>query len=153
VTLRDVTSVSICKYPLPEKYAARSSSPRLLSSLQLDGTAAADEIRRIAAAPVGGGPDTPANCAPEVAHGDQAIVLLVRSGAGTAEITMRYAGCVQNGFDDGTTVRTLTKAGVGPLVAGPNRVYDGFAGELRRTTCCCHTTDRLSGSTGVTRLP
>jgi hypothetical protein len=66
-TLRDVTSVSICKYPLPEKYAARSSSPRLLSSLQLDGTAAAEEIRRIAAAPVGGGPDTPANCAPEVA--------------------------------------------------------------------------------------
>jgi hypothetical protein len=128
-TLRDVTSVSVCKYPLPETSSARLSSPRLLSSLRLDGSAAADEIRRIAAAPVGGGPDTPADCAPEVAHGDQVIVLRVRSGTGAAEITMRYAGCVQNGFDDGTTVRTLTKAGVAPLVTGPNRVYGGFSGE------------------------
>ncbi len=64
-----------------------------------------------------------------MAHGDQVIVLLVRSGTGAAEITMRYAGCVQNGFDDGTTVRTLTEAGAGPLVTGPNRVYGGFSGE------------------------
>jgi len=128
-SLRDVTSISVCKYPLPEYDTARLPSPRLLSSLRLDGTAAADEIRRIAAAPAGGGPDTPAYCAPEVAHGDQVIVLLVRSGTGTAEITMRYAGCVQNGFDDGTTVRTLTKAAVAPLVTGPNRVYGGFSGE------------------------
>jgi hypothetical protein len=56
-------------------------------------------------------------------------VLLVRSATGAAEITMRSAGCVQNGFDDGTTVRKLTKAGVGPLVAGPNRVYGGFSGQ------------------------
>jgi hypothetical protein len=104
-TLPDVTSVSVCKYPLPDHSSARLASPRLLSSLRLDGTAAADEIRRIAAAPVGGGLDTPKNCAPDVAHGDQVIVLLVRSAAGAAEITMRYAGCVQNGFDDGTSVR------------------------------------------------
>ncbi|MCU7728374.1 hypothetical protein ODJ79_32085 [Actinoplanes sp. KI2] len=93
----------------------------------MDGVPAADEIRQIAAAPVGGGPDNPADCAPEVAHGDQIIVLLVRSATGTAEVTMRYAGCVQNGFDEGTTVRTLTKASVGPLVTGPNRVYGGFS--------------------------
>jgi len=127
--LRDVTSVSVCKYPLPDGISADPFSPRLLSSLRLDGAAAADEIRRIAAAPVGGGLDTPADCAPEVAHGDQVIVLLVRSATGTAEVTMRYAGCVQNGFDDGTTVRRLTKAGVGPLVTGPNRVYGGFSGQ------------------------
>ena len=128
-TLRDVTSVSVCKYPLPEGVSGRLPSPRLLSSLRLDGAAAADEIRRIVAAPVGGGLDTPADCAPEVAHGDQIIVLLVRSATGPAEITMRYAGCVQNGFDDGTTVRTLTKAAVGPLVGGPNSVYGGYSGQ------------------------
>lgn len=129
-TLRDVTSVSVCKYPLPEGNSAQLSSPRLLSSLRLDGAEAADEIRRIAAPPVGrGGLDTPADCAPEVAHGDEVIVLLVRSATGTAELTMRYAGCVQNGFDDGRTVRRLTKASVGPLVTGPNSVYGGFSGQ------------------------
>jgi hypothetical protein len=127
-TLRQVTSVSVCKYPLPEGTDGRGPAPRLQSGLRLDGAAAADAIRRIAAAPVGGGPDDPADCAPEVAHGDQIILLLVRSAAGTTEVTMRYAGCVQNGFDDGTTVRRLTKAAVGPLVTGPNRVYGGFSG-------------------------
>ncbi|HEX8347791.1 MAG TPA: hypothetical protein VF657_24110 [Actinoplanes sp.] len=127
-TLRDVTSVSVCKYPLPDGSSARLSAPRLLSSLRLDGAAAADEIRQIAAAPIGGGPDTPAGCPPDVAHGDQVIVLRTRSATGSAEVMMRYAGCVQNGFDDGTTVRKLTKAGVGPLVTGPNRVYGGFSG-------------------------
>ncbi|MFI5841433.1 hypothetical protein ACIA8K_17185 [Catenuloplanes sp. NPDC051500] len=128
-TLRDVTSVSVCKYPLPDEGSAQTSSPRLLSSLRLDGAAAADEIRQIAAAPVGRSLDTPADCAPEVAHGGEVIVLLVRSATGTAEVTMRYAGCVQNGFDDGTTVRELTKAGVGPLITGPNRVYGDFSGQ------------------------
>ncbi|WP_282767198.1 hypothetical protein [Actinoplanes sandaracinus] len=42
---------------------------------------------------------------------------------------MRYAGCVQNSFGNGTTVRKLTKTGVGPLVTGPNRVYGGFSGQ------------------------
>jgi hypothetical protein len=132
-TMRGVTSISVCKYPVPDESSARLPAPRLLSSLRLDGAAAADEIRQIAAAPVGGGPDNPADCAPEVAHGDQIIVLLVRSATGTAEVTMRYAGCVQNGFDDGTTVRKLTAAGVGPLVAGPNRVYGGFTGQQEKT--------------------
>lgn len=131
-TLRDVASVSVCKYPLPETGFAEPSPLRLASSLRLDGTAAADEIRRIAAAPVGGGPDNPADCAAEVAHGDEVILLLVRSGTRAAEITMRYSGCVQNGFDDGTTVRTLTEAGVAPLVTGPNRVYGGFSGDTQK---------------------
>ncbi|MFB9445155.1 hypothetical protein Dvina_39360 [Dactylosporangium vinaceum] len=127
-TLRRVTSVAVCKYPLPDGVSAPRSSPRLLSSLRLDGAAAAEEIQRIAAAPVGGGPDNPADCATEVAHGNEIILLLVRSATGTAEVAMRYAGCVQNGFDDGTTVRRLTKPGVRPLVTGPNRVYGGFSG-------------------------
>ncbi|BEL04058.1 hypothetical protein Q0Z83_022490 [Actinoplanes sichuanensis] len=127
--LRDVTSISVCKYPLPDGFSTRSPSPRLLSSLRLDGPAAAEEIRQIAAAPVGHSLDTPADCLPEVAHGDQIILLLVRSATGTSEVTMRYAGCVQNGFDDGTTVRELTKTAVVPLIAGPNRVYGGFSGQ------------------------
>ncbi|MCW2140177.1 hypothetical protein [Actinoplanes cyaneus] len=126
--LHDVTSLSACKYPLPEAGPGRVP-PRLLSGLRLDGAAAADEVRRIAAAPAGSGDlDTPADCLPEAAHGNEIIVLLVRSATGLAEMTMRYAGCVQNGFDDGTTVRRLTKAAVAPLVAGPNRIYGGFSG-------------------------
>ncbi|MEU8611274.1 hypothetical protein AB0C29_25145 [Actinoplanes sp. NPDC048791] len=131
--MRGVTSIAVCKYPVPEVGSARSPAPRLLSSLRLDGAAAVAEIRQIAAAPVGGGPDNPADCVPEVAHGDEIILLLVQSATGKAEVTMRYAGCIQNGFDDGTTVHKLTPGGVGPLIAGPNRVYGGFSGHQEKT--------------------
>jgi hypothetical protein len=120
-SLRDVSSVSACKYELAG--GPGSSSPRLVSALRLDGSAAARAVREIAKAPVGAGPNAPQTCLPEVSYGDEAIVLLVRSAAGPTEVLLRYAGCDHNGFDDGVSGRTLTAAAVAPLVAGPNAVF------------------------------
>nr|BFE60420.1 hypothetical protein GCM10020063_049460 [Dactylosporangium thailandense] len=124
-SLRDVASVSACKYEVAE--GTGNSSPRLVSSLRLDGSAAAGAVREIAKAPAGGGPNAPQTCSPEVSYGNEAIVLLVRSAAGPTEILLRYSGCDHNGFDDGVSVRTLTAAAVAPLVAGPNVVFN-FSG-------------------------
>jgi hypothetical protein len=122
--LRDVTAVSACKYELRDPSYAAQPQPWLVSSLRLNGAAADRAIAQIAQAPVGGGPDRPNNCVPEVAHGEgeDVIVLRVRSAAGPTEIMLRYAGCVGNGFDDGIHLRRLTTAAVAPFVAGPNTV-------------------------------
>jgi hypothetical protein len=122
--LRTVTTVSACKYELGDPSRAGDPQPWLVSSLRIDGAAAARAIGRIARAPAGGGPDRPGNCVPEVAHGEgeDLIVLRVRSEAGQTEIMLRYAGCVGNGFDDGTRVRQLTRVAVAPFTAGPNAV-------------------------------
>ncbi|MER7283607.1 hypothetical protein ABT369_55225 [Dactylosporangium sp. NPDC000244] len=124
-SLRDAASVSACKYEVAG--GSGSSSPRLVSALRLDGSAAAGAVREIAKAPVGGGPNAPQTCVPEASYGDDAIVLLVRSAADPTEILLRYSGCDHNGFDDGVSVRTLTAAAVAPLVAGPNVVFN-FSG-------------------------
>ncbi|MET8150221.1 hypothetical protein ACIBSW_23990 [Actinoplanes sp. NPDC049668] len=117
--LREVSAVSVCKYEL----RAADAQPWLVSGLRLDGAAADRAIQRIARAPVGGGPDNPQDCAPEVAYGDDVIVLRVRSAAGATEIVLRYSGCVGNGFDDGIAVRRLTAAAVAPFITGPGAVY------------------------------
>jgi hypothetical protein len=121
--LRDVAAVSVCKYELRDPSSAAQPQPWLVSGLRLDGDAADRAIRQIAQAPLGGGPDNPQDCAPEVAYGDNAIVLQVRSATGLTEITLRYSGCVGNGFDDGIGVRRLTAAAVAPFITGPNTVY------------------------------
>jgi len=125
--LRDVTAVSVCKYELRAAYNAAQPQPWLVSGLRLDGDVADRAIRQIAQAPIGGGPDNPQDCAPEGAYGDDAIVLQVRSAAGSTEVMLRYSGCVGNGFDDGVDVRRLTAAAVAPFISGPNAVYS-FAG-------------------------
>ena len=119
--LKEVSAVSACKYELAR--GPSSPEPRLLSSLQVEGAAAARAIQDVARAPVGGGPDNPAQCLPSVSYGDDVIVLRVRSSAGRSDIVMRYSGCDHNGFDDGVAVRSLTAAAVAPFVAGPNAVF------------------------------
>lgn len=119
--LTDVASISACKYRL-------GRDAYLISSVRLDGSAARQAIGEIGRAPVGGGPDNPDQCLPEVSYGDDAIVLRVRSAGGSSEIYLRYSGCDHNGFDDGTTVRRLTAAAVGPFVARSNTVFSGFSG-------------------------
>ncbi|MEU4626465.1 hypothetical protein AB0G04_41610 [Actinoplanes sp. NPDC023801] len=113
--LHDVTSLSACRYGL-------GSPASLISSLRLDGPAARRALQGITRAPAGGGPDRPQDCAPEVAWGDEAIVLRVRSAAGLTEITVRYASCSGHGFDDGGTVRGLTLAAIAPFTSGANTV-------------------------------
>jgi hypothetical protein len=113
--LRDVTSLSACRYEL-------HSPGSIISSLRLDGDAARQALQGILRAPRGGGPDRPQDCLPEVAWGDEAIVLRVNSAAGLTEITVRYASCVGHGFDDGGTVRALTLAAIAPFTSGANTV-------------------------------
>lgn len=116
-SLTGVTAVSACSY----------SGGGLVSSTRLDGTAAVAAVRAVASAPAGGGPDSPVgNCASNApVPGD--LVLRIRSAAGDSQVVPRYGGCLHRGLDDGTTVRTLTRAAVAPFVTGPNLVT-GFTG-------------------------
>ena len=121
-----MSTVSACKFRIGED--SFGTKPRLISSLRLDGSAAAQAIRGIAGAPAGGGPDDPGQCLPGVSYGDDVIVLFVRSAAGRSEIVLRYAGCDHNGFDDGRTVRRLTATSVAPFITRSNTMLYGFSG-------------------------
>jgi hypothetical protein len=120
--LRDVTSLSACRYEL-------DPSGSLISSLRLDAGPAQLALQGVVRAPRGGGPDRPQDCSPEVAWGDEAIVLRVESAAGLTEITLRYSSCVGHGFDDGGTVRGLTLAAIAPFTSGANTV-PGLSAQL-----------------------
>jgi hypothetical protein len=107
--LTAISGVSACRYAGP-----------LESSLRLSGPTAVQAVAAVVAAPVGGGPNTPATCATQVAYGDEAIVLMITSSRGESDVVLRYSGCDHHGLDDGTTVRTLTRAAMTPFTAGPN---------------------------------
>jgi hypothetical protein len=121
-SLTDVVSVAACRYPVPPPdEVARTEAPLpLFSSLLLEDDAAADAIAAIAAAPVGGGPDNPGSCLAAWSYGDEFLVLQVDSAEGASTLHVRYSGCDHNGFDDGVTVRALTRDAVQPLVADAN---------------------------------
>jgi len=127
-TLSGVSELAACRYAVGDP-AARVPGDRepLVSSLRLTGAAARDVVAAIAAAPPGGGPDNPGDCTPDYSYGDDLIVLRVTSAEGESTVQVRYSGCDHNGFDDGVTVRRLTRAAVQPLLAGPNRLssYSG----------------------------
>ena len=120
-SLTDVSSVSACKFQLGEDSSA--TTPSLISSLRLDGSAAEQAIREIATAPLGGGPDNPGQCLPSASYGQDVIVLFVRSAGGRSQVVLRYSGCDHNGFDDGIAVRALTAKAVAPFVTGSNTTY------------------------------
>jgi hypothetical protein len=127
--LSGVRAVSACKYSLQDGLDDKPlTGPTLLSSLRLEGEAAARAVAAIAAAPPGGGPDRPDQCLPEVSYGSEAIVLTVTSELGTSVIYLRYSGCDHNGFDDGINRRALTKQAVAPFITGPNIITTGFSG-------------------------
>ncbi len=133
----DVESVSACKYALAVASdpidGHTGSGPDLLSSVRLDGAAAQRSIDGIAAAPIGGGPNSPETCSKDYSYGDDAIVVLAhRSNGKTVPIVLRYASCDHNGFSDGVSVRTLTAKSVGPFIAGSNRV-SSYSGGSEKT--------------------
>ncbi|MEU8664662.1 hypothetical protein [Actinoplanes philippinensis] len=109
-----VTSVSACRYSL-------SDGGSIISALRLDGEAAQRSLDAVRAEPVGGGPDEPQNCAPDVSYGDEVVVLL----AGGGEVMVRYSGCDHRGFDDGRTVRRLGVATAKLFLTGANTVFAG----------------------------
>lgn len=118
--LTGVTAVSACKY----------SYGILWSTLRFTGGDAAAAVNRVAQSPVGGGPNTPWQCVPEAAYGDEVIVLRITSAEGLTEIVLRYHGCDWHGFDDGVAVRTLTREATLPFVAGPNQLTGGWHSNL-----------------------
>ncbi|GIE78503.1 hypothetical protein Aph02nite_44530 [Actinoplanes philippinensis] len=109
-----VTSVSACRYSL-------LGSKSIISSLRLDGAAAQRSLDAVRAEPVGGGPDEPRTCTPDVSYGDEVVVLL----AGGGEVVVRYSGCDHRGFDDGRTVRRLGVATAKLFLTGANTVFAG----------------------------
>lgn len=113
--LTGVSAVSVCKY---------TRSNLLRSFLVLTGASASRAVAAIVKSPIGGGPDNPNDCLPQVAYGEEAIVLRIQSDQGVSEVVLRYSGCDHHGFDDGSRVRTLTRQAVAPFVAGPNQVLE-----------------------------
>ncbi len=131
--LSGVRAVSACKYSLQDGLSGRRlTGPTLVSSLRLQGEAAVQAVAEIAATPLGGGPDNPDQCLPEVSYGDEAIVLTAASDQGTSVIYLRYSGCDHNGFDDGINRRALAKEAVAPFITGPNVITMGFSGSANK---------------------
>jgi hypothetical protein len=118
----EVESVQICAYQL----GSEPNRPPLLASAEISG----DRARAVGDALL---------AAPEVARGAETtgdpnlggtgcrvpdveiLVLKVHGGAGDQEVLVRYTECTGNGFDDGTTVRRLTKAALQPLLTAVGR--------------------------------
>jgi hypothetical protein len=107
-----VKSIAACSY----------SGALLASSLVVQGKQAVAALGSVADAPVGGGPNSPADeCVPDDLVMMEQLVLQV-DASGPAEIGVRYGGCFHRGIDDGITLRKLTRAAVQPFVGGPNRI-------------------------------
>lgn len=120
--VRGVTEVSVCRYQLRDarQIPVNDTPGTLMSSRRIEGHDAEQAVEAMTQAPVGGGPNNPDQCAPDIRLGEEAIVLQVTSAAGTTEIAVRYSGCDHHGFDDGHQVRTLTAEALAPFIAGPN---------------------------------
>lgn len=118
--LRGVTDVTACQYEV------LAPDPMLVGSVRLRGIEAYDAVRAIAAAPEAGpageGQDRP-GCA---SYGDRAVVLLVDATRGRTRLHLRFAGCTDNGVDDGVTRRQLVRAGTLPFLSGP-ATFRGWA--------------------------
>jgi hypothetical protein len=135
-TLKDVTTVVACRYslvgtalgisptasPSPGPDGPLSAAATLLSSVVTTGAVAADTVRAMGDAAVGGGPNSEQNCPSAAGRGTEAIVLHITSASGTSAVYVRYGGC--NGLDDGLVQRVLTRRAVGPYVAGANLIAE-----------------------------
>ena len=133
----EVESVQVCAY----RTGYGPDRPPLLASAEISG----DRARAVGDALL---------AAPEVATGwetaedpnlvltralcqdgaTEILVLKVHGGEGDQEVLVRYAECSGNGFDDGTTVRRLTKAALQPLLTalGPPQVMTPFIEQILR---------------------
>lgn len=131
-TLEEVTAVAACSYSIPHPGTGTGSGMPLQSSLLLEGRDAAEVVEAIAEAPVGGGPDEPDSCLPEYSYGEEFLVVHVESAQGRSTLHAYYSGCDHNGFDDGTTVRALTREAIRPLIADAN-APDGWSGSPGKT--------------------
>jgi len=112
-----VDSIQICAYT-DSTYPIR---PPLLASAEITGDRAREVGEALQAAPssMKGGP---------AATGDdcritdrEILVLKVHGDKSEQEVLVRYMDCIGNGFDDGITVRPLTKPALQPLLIAVSR--------------------------------
>lgn len=120
-----VKTLSICRYQLPGSGMPSPPVP-LLSSSVLSQRLAAQLTRALADAPAGGGPDSPANCSPRAALGDELIVAWIATNSGTSQVIIRYSGCAHHGIDDGRTLRSLSRPVIKLFLTGPNTPSSGL---------------------------
>lgn len=118
-TMEPAESITLCRYAFGDR--PRPAASPVLSMSRLSGEEARAVVRAILAAPEGEGPNEPGNCLPEVAEGDEVLLLIVRDRARAQEVFVRYSGCDGHGIDDGDTHRRLTADALRPLLAGPHR--------------------------------
>lgn len=135
-SLGSVQSVSVCQYPLvigptrrppgtpaptsePEPTTYVAPEPRLIASALLNGAQARAAVRGMGTTPKGSGPNRPGNCTDDYQYGEEVIVLRIHHARGESQVYLRYAGCNNHGFDDGSTVHRLTVPSAAAfLVAG-----------------------------------
>ena len=124
-----VTSIAMCQY-----IRGDPTTPGLTGSTMLTGDDAQAELEAIQAAPAGGGPDNPQNCAPDL-YGDSALVLRLGDQDATAsDLYVYYDWCFGNGFDDGTTRRAITADNCPALFSGAVQQFSGDGS----TFALCH---------------
>jgi hypothetical protein len=133
----EVESVQICAY----RTGSGTDRPPLLASAKISGDRARAVGDALLAAPevargweTAGGPNPRLTGDLCLVGATEILVLKVHGGEGDQEVLVRYAECVGNGFDDGTTVRRLTKAALQPLLTalGPPQVITPFIETLLR---------------------
>jgi hypothetical protein len=129
-----IESVQICAY----QTGAEPSRPPLISALASSGDRARAVGEAILAAPevdrtgpTSGDLRTTGNCQFQDL---EMLVLTVHGRQGDQEVVVRYTECSGNGFDDGSTVRRLTKAALQPLLTAVGRpeAMDPFIEQLLR---------------------
>lgn len=124
--IESVDSISVCLYSRGE-----SATPGLIALKELDAEAANEVLSAIQASPVGGGPDSPEDCASWI-YGDTAIVARLRVGDATHDLYVYYGSCRGNGFDDGTVKRELTVEACTPLIQAPVAIWSGSHESFQR---------------------
>ena len=115
-SVESVDEIAVCQYEV--------TRAALVASTQLTGSAAADELAALQRAPLGGGPDNPADCLARAPEGT-ALVLHLRGPSGDQQVYVYYSGCTGNGFFDGVQPRALTAEACTPLVRDPVTIRYG----------------------------
>jgi len=111
-----VESITLCRYAFGE--AAKPSAGVVLSKSRLSGKDARAVARAIQVAPEGDGPNQPQTCIPEVALGNEVLLLQVRDDVRGQEVVVHYSGCDGHAVDDGHTRHRLTSDVLRPLLSG-----------------------------------
>ncbi|TWD81607.1 hypothetical protein FB561_2723 [Kribbella amoyensis] len=114
----DVRSIAVCAY-LASPLQGR---PPLLASATLTGATAYEVGAALKATTTGRPPVLTTGQACQIVGQEEILVLVVTGTAAEEQVVVRYQGCSgDDGFDDGTDLRPLTKPGLKPLLEAVDR--------------------------------